>query len=122
MAHELDFNSSAPWVPPNVHDLQFRNCSLVADWVFNFFTYVEDLPYITTATLIRDGLSQYWRDSNVTRPNSTELVQWAFTDGDPLLFLQAFNYTTGQCKEPFCKKLPWEGNSDLAGRGVCSEL
>lgn len=121
MAVSWNFTQRAQWIPPDVSYFQFHNCSILANWVFGFLSDTTDLPYRTTARVIRDGLEEYWTKNGIKRrPNETETMIWAMTTtgGNPSLFLQAFNYTSGQCQPEFCKMLPWEGNSDLAGRGM----
>lgn len=121
MSNNTRFDQYAPWIPPDVSDLTFQNCTLLALWVLRYFEDPDDLPYNTTAAVVLDGLKRYWEENRTsTRPNATERVIWASRGGYPLLHLQAFNYTTNNtdCRKEFCDRLPWEGNQDLAGRGM----
>ena len=124
MSTNTSFTQSAPWIPPDISYVRYQNCEVVADWVLSYFLNVKDLPYRLTARVVRDGFREYWKD-NLNRtikslPAEAEIVQWAYNSYDtPKLLIQAFSYANNQCREEFCKKLPWEGNQDLAGRGVC---
>jgi hypothetical protein len=115
----MNFDQTAPWVPPNTSYLRFHNCDIVADWAYGFFTSL-DIPAAATIRLVDNGLSDYWNGKNISSPNNEEVISWALDFGQPI-FISTLNYTYQQCRNEFCRKLPWEGNADLAGRGVSCE-
>ncbi|KAF2690903.1 hypothetical protein K458DRAFT_426318 [Lentithecium fluviatile CBS 122367] len=104
------------WLPPDTSFIEFRDCEVVTDWALDFFTSA-DLPIVATIRLIQDGLGEFWRNNNITQPNDFDVLPWALNSGEPL-YIQTLNWTNQQCQTQFCQKLPWEGNADLAGRGM----
>lgn len=113
----MEIDQSKSWLPPDTSWLRFNDCEVVSDWALGFFTS-GDLPVEATILLMHDGLGEFWRANSIPTPdNFTELIPWAVQHGDPV-YIETLNYTNSNCQTQFCRKLPWEGNADLAGRGV----
>lgn len=117
----MEIQQTEDWLPPDTSHLMFRDCDIVAQWGLGYFTSA-DVPVQATINLVVDGLGEYWSSNNITKPdNFTELLPWAMTSGGEPLYIQTLNYTYRECRTQFCRTLPWEGNADLAGRGVSND-
>lgn len=77
--------------------------------------------------MLRDGLNKYWEERKVDRPSLNDLFIWwlrMYDSPDDSIdeHVSAMaNYSMStECYRTYCETLPWEGNADLAGRGVRS--
>jgi hypothetical protein len=79
-----------------------------------------DIPFNATLQLLRHGLEQgYGRNERSLTDN--DLLRWANnrTSLEDIMYHTTW-YADQHCGADLCKKLGWEGNLDLAGRGVGS--
>lgn len=51
-------------------------------------------------------------------PTALEWIGWYYSNDSDIFLDQVFNCTLESCKKELCHDLKWEGNADLAGRGV----
>jgi hypothetical protein len=110
-----------PWAPQSYTDVHFSDCGkgIVLLWK-HFVNKVsltnvsEDLEVYQT---ISHGLQDYWRAHGFEPPSQAQLWQWASETSTVSDALQVL-LVGGNCKKEICPLLGWEGNSDIAGRGV----
>ncbi|KAF2464188.1 uncharacterized protein BDR25DRAFT_319445 [Lindgomyces ingoldianus] len=51
-------------------------------------------------------------------PTDSQWIQWYLSDISDIKVDELFNYTIENCTKSLCREFKWEGNSDLAGRGM----
>jgi hypothetical protein len=119
MAMDLTLNIS--WIPPYVSNLSFSNCTLAGEWAAVYWRSDTDLPLLAGVDLLRDGLSGWLESQNFSRPTDMDILQWITKDVRNATWdlgetMDEFAY--GSCRYEVCPRIGWQGNSDLAGRGV----
>lgn len=129
----MAFNdTTAIWMPTKFSDFNFSDCKLGASWGALVYT-TFDFPLNETEILLRNALGDFWRSNLIPQPNQIELLSWFMNatssgqepsaQGPQVELLSAIiQSNTWDCLADFCKKLPWQGNSDLTGRGVSASL
>ncbi|KAF2734240.1 hypothetical protein EJ04DRAFT_564385 [Polyplosphaeria fusca] len=117
----LDFS----WVPSDLSALSYDNCTSVSLWEANVITLASvelvDLPILLTVEVFRDGLTEWLGERNITQPADKELyayIYWDYYWGEQALWNTIGSYAETECLPELCPLLRWQGNSDLAGRGM----
>lgn len=114
------------WIPPDVRNLSFTSgdCILVSKWTVSVVQERNrDIPFDATIQVLTRGLEHYYSNSTSQKPSPLDLLQWASNHSTrPKIFNTISFFTWDQCRRDFCPQLGWEGNPDLAGRGVGTRL
>lgn len=117
------------WIPPDLTVLHWDSCTTPSLWLELFYrTMFPDggqYPLQITAAVLREGYHEYWQQRNMSEPAGWELQSWFLENrwkcnstGENGLDVYLERYARTSCLDKFCKRLPWQGNSDQAGRGV----
>jgi hypothetical protein len=69
------------WTTPHPSNLTFNNCSLAARWA-TVAWHSEDVGQGLTVSMVRNGLSTYFRAANISDPGDIELMRWAMFWGN----------------------------------------
>lgn len=109
----MTFNNYT-WVPKWAMDLHF-NCSQAATlWDLDLNGMPpSQRPKIYSA--VRDGLQDYLQANNLSQPSEGELFVWL--QGTRTV-QNALEINFPECRNELCPLWGFEGNSDIAGRGV----
>ncbi|KAF2684628.1 hypothetical protein K458DRAFT_389089 [Lentithecium fluviatile CBS 122367] len=121
-------NSTAgfPWLPPDIYSLEFTNCTLAGEWAAVYWRSETDYPLFALVDLVRNGLSPWLTRNNLTPPTDGDVMKWImdygiilddYTGPWPLWYL-INEYAATSCLDEVCPRIGWQGNSDLAGRGM----
>jgi hypothetical protein len=105
------------WIPHDPSAFSFTNCTLASGWIAGFLR-TRNLPLSDTLELHVNGLENYWESSNATRPKRGELLDWVAKDQNVLPIEAMGSFAVANCANEPYPVLGWQGNSDLAGRGV----
>ena len=125
MANESVFE----WAPTSVNDFNWTTADCApALHIWESFVRLHDYPLFSTIEFLRHGLTGYWSTHNFTAPPDYELLGWFMPHSihnDSDLFGNLYNqvflgFVYDQCGHDLCNSWLYEGNSDQAGRGVCS--
>lgn len=118
------------WIPPDAWELSWslNDCQLVSNWTAAVIQERDrDIPFNATIHVLKRGLEQYYQNNNASQPSDFDLLIWASNSTirpvtNTTTRDEVFNYTSGfasnECRYDFCPLLGWEGNPDLAGRGM----
>jgi hypothetical protein len=112
-AVKMTNNTSTPWNHTDISTLTFTNCTAVSRIVIDIFRD-RDLPLGVTTRLLREGLSPYLKPNE--EPTVVQLFEWFSNYGNGTT-IAIWNSVPG-CLETLCPMIGWQGNADLAGRGV----
>jgi hypothetical protein len=110
------------WVPPDLSYLHYKNCTAASVWAESVLrSSTHDIPYRSTTETLADALSDYLAENQLADPLPGELMIW-FTynmeNQNATLGISMLEFAIGTCLEQLCPILGWQGNSDVAGRGV----
>jgi hypothetical protein len=64
---------------------------------------------------LMNGLHGFLQRKKFSEPPADEMVRWL---GETRLLQTALEQQFSTCRDDLCPLLGWEGNSDVAGRGV----
>lgn len=110
------------WAPLWNSGLNFSDCGRnVAVFWAHYFVVEYEFNVINDEDVYRaifHGLQGYFRSHGYDNPPKDQVIKW---DENMLLVRSALSYAfynSGICKMDVCPLLGWEGNSDIAGRGV----
>jgi hypothetical protein len=108
------------WASPHPSRLQLGNCTAVADWA-SLYWRTNDTGLYYTVRLVRNGLTSYFQESNVSDPGDSELARLLmyWEAREPESILRKFDeFAYDECMDEVCPQLGWQGLPDLAGQGV----
>lgn len=122
--------------------LIYDNCTLAARWAAVAW-HSEDMGLSLTISMVRKGLSGYFKAHNITDASDGELICWVMTwaddthparvdirdgeshkgfqhiaNGSNVIANSMWNYGHDECMDTACPLMGWQGVPDLAGQGV----
>ena len=122
------FLTNRDWIPADLSVIRWDDCTMPSLWLEllyrTMFPAGGQYPLQMTSDVLREGLHGYWQQSNIPEPSGRELGSWFFENlvqcnaTKKGLDTYIEKYALRNCEKEFCKRLPWQGNSDQAGRGV----
>jgi hypothetical protein len=111
-----------PWAPPLFSDVDFSDCG--EDMVMVWKYYVKgNSQHVEIADdqiypAILHALRGYLQANGFEQPNQSQVLRWESETHFISIALQDTFMLDGACKKEICPLLGWEGNADIAGRGV----
>lgn len=123
----MNSTASTLHFPESIFDLNFNNldCQIVSNWTSKWIlsSLGDDFIFPNTGEVLMGQLEPFYSNGYVGRkPNRSEVEEWFMRDGHGFLREQfvsrMLKESSTTCQSAFCKKFPWMGVSDLAGRGV----
>ncbi len=115
------------WGPPDPKTLSFSNCTLAVQF---FLSYILEFnyPYEAGGAYLLNGLAPYLKNNSMPDPPLYELAHWYESlrgtnhsaRFNSTLSAEMVGWMEGHCAETLCPLLGWQGNPDVAGRGVSS--
>lgn len=116
-------NLPATWIPPDLSDLVLENCNALSNWMVKILK-TGDIPLFSTQDVLWEGLSDYLRKLEIDATRTGDIIGWWVEDAigktqqGESFYVAILNYTLAHCMNEVCPQIGWQGNSDLAGRGV----
>ncbi|KAH7067802.1 hypothetical protein FB567DRAFT_585377 [Paraphoma chrysanthemicola] len=103
-------STSLGFILPPIPPLEAaRDCEYTAVWMV--------APNMTVASvgMMMDNMCNTTDKVNPTWEN---WMEWFFSDDATEKVDEIYDFTLSSCTQAFCEQLKWEGNADLAGRGM----
>jgi hypothetical protein len=117
-------SSNYDWAPPSYSGLDFSDCGQNVVNLWNYYLEEEDkAENIDTEDVynaILHALHGYLQTYGYDDPPEDEVIKWQTEMKLVEEALLTLVYYDKACKLDVCPLLGWEGNSDIAGRGVSS--
>jgi hypothetical protein len=107
MAWNTSLSSNLSFTLPPI--IGYPDCEYAVQWLAKPRHEEEFLVY-----MMRNASNTTYWDG----PSSVQWTEWYYSIESYVVLDSFLNYTVQNCTKQFYNELKWEGNSDLAGRGV----
>ncbi|KAH7065956.1 hypothetical protein BKA63DRAFT_168018 [Paraphoma chrysanthemicola] len=103
-------NDSLSFVLPPLPPLDVnRDCEYTAIWLAD-----RNVTIASVAMMMDNMCNTTYKKS----PSWENWMEWYFSNSSDEKVMEIYNFTLSHCNRKYCEKLEWEGNADLAGRGM----